>query len=342
MDDLQLSQIIDARARVRDEARPDAVAAVHAMGRLTARERIGELVDAGTFVEYGPLAGATPDVGDDVHADGLVAGVGRVGGGPTLIASYDTTVRDGTQTDRNMRKLVRLLYLANRHRWPFVCFVDGDGARPGTDRLPPPVVVYSRGTWDVYEGLAELSGWAPSVAVVSGRALDGNAGLAMLCDCVIATEGSELGSRAGDGSVVTQPVEELAADGSIDVIVADERQAIGTVADYLAYWGDGFSDSGPAPDHARIASLIPDDRRGPYDVRRVMAALADADSLLELGAGWAPSMITALATLGGRPIGIFANQPQSPVAGAIDSAAADKAARFVELCDAYELALVSL
>lgn len=338
----QLRQIVEARARVLDDARPEAVEKVHAAGRFTARERIAALVDEGSFIEYGQLAGASPAVDDDAHADGLVAGAGRLDDAPFVVASYDVTVHDGTQTDRNMRKLVRLLYLANRHRWPFVCFVDGDGARPDPPLVPPPIVVYSRGTWDVYEGLAELSGWAPSVAVISGRTLDGNAGIAMLCDLVVATAGSEVGTRGPDGRPVTRPVEELAADGSVDIVVDDEAEATAVVADYLNYWAGGFEQGQPSATHDAITSIIPDDRRGPYDVREVMVALADADSTLELGALWAPSMITMLATLGGHPIGLFANQPSSPVAGAIDSAAADKAARFVELCDAYELPLVSL
>lgn len=125
-------------------------------------------------------------------------------------------------------------------------------------------------------------------------------------------------------------------------MVDDEPDAIATIADYLAYWGEGFGAAEPSADHDDVASVVPDDRRQPYDVRVVIDALADAGSVLELGAAWGPSMITCLATLGGRPVGMFANQPTSPVAGAIDSAAADKAARFVELCDAYELPLVAL
>lgn len=299
------------------------------------------LVDAGSFVEYGMLAGETSKVDDDAHSDGLVAGLGRIDGRPTLVASYDDTVRDGTQTDRNMRKLVRLLYLAIRHRWPVVIFVDGQGARPSMPAAPPPVVVYSRGTWDAYEGLAELSGWAPTVAILSGRAVDGNAGLAMLCDLVIAVRGSSLGARS-DGEVFSQSVEDLATDGSVDLLVDSEADAIAAAADYLSYWGDGLGDGSASPAHDQIADLIPDDRRQAYDVRRIIDALVDHDTVFELGSGWGPSMITAFACMGGRPIGIFANQPLSPVAGAIDATAADKAARFIELCDAYELPLVSL
>jgi acetyl-CoA carboxylase carboxyltransferase component len=342
MEDQLATQIMEARARAVDTGRPGAAAAAHGHGRFTARERIERLVDDGSFVEYGILAGETAAADDDAPADGLVSGLGRVNDQPVLVASYDLSVHQGTQTDRNMRKLVRLLYLANSHRWPFVCFVDGEGARPGHPQVLPPIVVYSRGRWDVYEGLAELSGWAPTLAVVSGRALDGNAGIALLCDAVIATSGSTIGTRAADGTVHEQTVEALAGDGSVDIVVDDEAQAIDTVADYLAYWGDGFGTDAPSPKHATIDRIIPDDRRQPYDVREVIEALADGGSVLELGRQWAPSMITALATMGGRPVGMMANQPLSPVAGAIDSPAADKAARFVELCDAYELPIVSL
>ncbi len=342
MDPLQLQQIHEARARVSDAARPGDVDLLRSLGKLTAHERIDAIIDQGSLVEYGPLAGETPSVEDDAHADGLVGGVGRIDGDPVVIASYDVTVRGGTQTERNMRKLARLLSLANRHRWPFVCFVDGGGARTGLPANPPPVVVYSRATWDVYEGLAELSGWAPSIAVVSGDTVDGNAGIAMLCDCVIATRGSFLASRLDDGELVRQAVEELAAEGHVDLLVDDEQQACATVVDYLAYWGDGFGAGQASPNHGSMASLIPDERRQAYDVRLVMDALVDDQTILELGADWGTSIVTAFATLGGRPIGIFANQPISPVAGAIDAAAADKAARFIELCDAYELPLVSL
>ncbi|MDA3040150.1 MAG: biotin carboxylase [Actinomycetota bacterium] len=330
MDQQQLQEIHEARARVLDPSRSQ-----------LARERVLALLDAGSFVEYGMLAGETSRVDDDAHSDGLVAGLGRVDGRPTLVASYDESVRDGTQTDRNMRKLVRLLYLAVRHRWPVVIFVDGQGARPSMPAMLPPIVVYSRGTWDVFEGLAELSGWAPTVAILSGQAVDGNAGLAMLCDAVIAVRGSSLGARHG-GELFTQSVGELAADGSVDVLVDTEADAIAAAADYLSFWADGLGDGQPSPGHDRIADFIPDDRRQAYDVRRIIDALVDHDTVFELGTGWGPSMITAFACLGGRPIGVFANQPISPVAGAIDAAAADKAARFVELCDAYELPLVSL
>ena len=134
MDQELIEQILRARAQALDAARPEAVAATHASGRFTARERIEALLDPGTFVEYGILAEAQPDAPGEGAADGLVGGAGRIDGHPVAAASYDETVHDGTQSDRNQRKLTRLLYLANAHRWPFVCFADGGGARPVEER----------------------------------------------------------------------------------------------------------------------------------------------------------------------------------------------------------------
>ena len=198
--DKLLEQIAEARAQAMDAARPEAVASAHREGRLTARERLAELLDPDSFIEYGALAGETSNVDDTSAADGLVAGAGRIAGAPVVAASYDRSVRNGTQSERNQRKLGRLIYLANTHRWPFICFVDGDGARPGEPLPPPPIIVATRGRWDLYDGLAELSGWAPTVAIVSGRALDGNAGIAMLSDCVIATRAAQLGSMGASSS----------------------------------------------------------------------------------------------------------------------------------------------
>lgn len=327
-----------------DAARPEAVTDTHASGHLTARERLTRLLDPDSFIEYGVLAGATSQVDDTAAADGLVAGTGLIATKPVAAASYDCTVLNGTQSERNQRKLGRLIYLSRTYRWPFICFVDGDGARPDDPLPAPPIAIAPRGRWDLYDGLAELSGWAPTVAIVSGRALDGNAGIAMLSDFVVATRNSSFGSWGTSellSDPVVRPVEDYERTGNIDLIVEDEPAAIAAVQKYLSYYLCELPDGKPASTHARIAAIIPENRRRPYDMRKVISAFADADSVMELGIGWGRSMLTVLARLGGRSIGIFANQPKSPLAGAIDSDAADKAARFVELCDAYEFPLVS-
>jgi acetyl-CoA carboxylase carboxyltransferase component len=326
----------DPRQQILD-AREDAYA-----GCLDARRRIDALFDEGSFVEYGLLAGRTSDVDDDAPSDGLVGGVGEIDGNTVVAASFDLGIADGTHSDRNQRKLGKLIYLANTNRWPLIVFVEGDGARRDDPPPPPPIVQYTRARWDVYDGLAELSGWVPTVAVVTGRAVDAAAGLAMLCDLVVGVDGAGLGGTAGsDGPAAVRTVQEYAATGDLDIVVDDEASAVVTVQRFIAQWFGIKGDGTPSAEHDSIGSIVPDNRRRPYDMRKVVTAFADADSLLELGAGWARGMLTYFARLGGHPVGIFANQPFSPRAGAIDAAAADKAARFVELCDAYELPLIS-
>ena len=341
MEQLAVEQILQARAEA-------------AAGCADARRRLSALFapDAAGFVEYGPLAGHRSEVDDDGPADGLVAGVGDLAGHPVAATSYDRSVLDGTQSDRNQRKLDKLIFLAQTNRWPLVLFLDGDGARPDDPLPPPPIVVYTRGRYDAFDGLAELSGWVPTVAVLCGRVLDGQAALAFLCDVVIGVRGATVGSAedGGPDGPVTRTVEELAARGEVDLVADDEGAAITAARRYLSYWFDdpalaadldGVASGTASATATAIGGVVPDNRRRAYDMRRIIAAFADEGSVLELGRGWAPSMVTALARLGGRSIGIFANQPLSPNAGAIDSLAADKAARFVELCDAYELPLVS-
>ena len=326
----------DPRQQILD-ARDDAYA-----GCAEARRRVGLLLDPGSFVEYGLLAGRTSDVDDDSPSDGLVGGVGEIDGHPTVVAAFDRAVADGTHSERNQRKLGKLIYLAVTNRWPFVLFVEGDGARRDDPRPAPPIVQYTRARWDTLDGLAELSGWAPTVAIITGDALDASAAVAMMCDTVIGVAGTGLGgtdSRSDDRSC--RSVEEHAARGDLDVVVADDHEAAATARSYLGHWFGIPGDGEISPEHDAIATLVPDNRRRPYDMAKVVRAFADRDSLLELGAGWARGMLTYLARLGGVPVGIFANQPFSSRAGAIDAAAADKAARFVELCDAYELPLIS-
>ena len=337
-------RLIDEVLQARDAAfRPaEDAASSPRSGRLTARERIGALVDEGSFVEYGVLAEANPDDPGAAPADGVIAGVGRVWGEPVTVAAYDPSVLDGTQSDRNTRKLARMVNLANTHRWPCICFIEGAGARPDQPREGPAISIRSQSRWGVLDGLAELSGWAPTVAVLTGTALDGHVAIAMLCDCIVATRGARLGSRGG-GGVELEPhdAEAYARHGDLDLIVADDAAAAAAARRYLHYWLVTETSGEPAAGADGIADIVPAHRRRPYDMRKILNAFADAGSVLELRPDWAPSMITAFARLDGRAIGIFANQPRSPLAGAIDADAADKAARFVELCDAYGLPLVS-
>ena len=308
---------------------------------LDARARVRALVDAGSFVEYGALAGRTSAPGDPHAADGLVCGAAEVAGMPIVVASSDRRVLDGTQSARNQRKLGRLLQVAQRERWPLVLFLDGDGARPDEPRPPPPIMVAPLGRWGLYDGLAELNGWVPTIACLVGQVLDGEAGAAFLCDVVIATAAARIGGRSEDGAIETRSADEHAKRGDVDLVVAGDADAIIAIRRLLGFHAPDRADGPESSTHASIADIVPDNRRSPYDMRRLVAAFADADSVLELAPVHGRSMLTALARLEGRTVGIFANQPKSPLAGSIDPDAADKLSRFIELCDAYGFPLVS-
>ena len=332
MQDELIDQIRRARASA-DEARAQVRDALSPWARL---ER---LVDEGSLVEYGPLAGRTAKVDDLVVADGLIGGVGTIAGAPVVVASYDVAAFGGTQSDRNQRKMAKLLYLAVEHRWPFVCFADGVGARADEPLAPPPIAVTPRGRFDLLDGLAELNGWAPTVSIVSGDCRDGHAAIAMLTDFTVATKAATFQAHGGPEIAAG----DYAKAGDVDLVVESETEAIDAARAYLGFYVAAHRDDAEAPDDAAdIADVVPDNRRRPYDMRAVMARLVDADSALELSPSWGRSMLTAMARLGGHTVGIYANQPKSPLAGAIDADAADKAARFVELCDAYGYPIVSL
>lgn len=301
--------------------------------------RLSLLLDSDSFVEYGALAGRTSKADDNITADGLVGGVGNIAGAPVVVACYDTDLLDGQQSDRNLRKMAKLLYLSAEHRWPFVCFADGKGARPDDPRSPPPIAVTPRGRFDLLDGLAEINGWAPTVSIVGGACHDGHAAIAMLTDCTITVKNATF--QAHGGPAIS--AEDYAQAGNVDLIVATEAEAIAAARRYLEFYLLATADAVTVPENAaQIGDVIPENRRRPYDMRNVMTALVDQDSALELAPKWGRSMLTAFARLGGRTIGVYANQPKSPLAGAIDADAADKAARFIELCDAYDYPIVSL
>ena len=319
-------QIITARARA-------------LAGCPTARKAIELLADPKSFTEYGLLAGRTTSVDDDGSSDGLVGGVCDIEGQPVIVAAHDRSVEEGTHSDRNMRKLAKLTTIAIANRWPLVLFIEGDGSRSSDPRPAPPIVNYTRARWDVLEGLTEMSGWAPTVALIIGPTRDSHSALAFLCDLVIATSSADLGSLI-EPQVRLSP-ETAAARGDVDLVVKDVPQAVTATQRFLEYWHDASPEFSPADSASTIGQIVPGNRRRAYDMREVIEAFADKDSVFEVGSHRAQSLITVFARLEGRSVGIFANQPLSPRAGAIDSAAADKASRFVEWCDAYGLPLIS-
>ena len=313
-----------------------------------ARENLAELIDPGTFVEYGPLLFAAQErrrtreeLIARTPADGLVGGVGDVDGHPCIAMSYDYTVLAGTQGMRNHAKKDRLFELAERRRLPVVLFAEGGGGRPGDVDMPIVAGLDCR----AFALFASLSGLVPLVGVASGYCFAGNAALLGCCDVVIATEESSIGMGGpamieGGGLGVYDPgevgpIDVQDANGVVDLRARDEREAVALAKRYLSYFF-GPTEPGPLADPETLRGLVPEERKRPYQLRTVVEALFDEGSVLELRRGWAPGMLTALARLDGRPLGVVANDA-AHLGGAIDADAADKAARFLQLCDAFGL-----
>jgi acetyl-CoA carboxylase carboxyltransferase component len=336
-----------------DDARPEAVARRRKTGQRTTRENIEDLCDPGSFVEYGPLVIAAQrrrrpveDLIARTPADGLVGGIGTVNGNRAVVVSYDYTVLAGTQGLMNHRKKDRLFELAERLRLPVVIFTEGGGGRPGdTDGAG-----VSGLDCMAFALFADLSGLVPLVAVNSGRCFAGNAALLGCCDTIIATANSNIGMggpamiEGGGLGVYTPdevgPMSVQVPNGVVDVAVADEIEAVAVARRYLSYF-QGPAASWSAPDQTRLRHLIPENRLRAYDVRPVIDGLADDGSVLELRRGFGAGMITSLIRVEGRPIGVIANNP-SHLGGAIDADGSDKAARFMQLCDAFDIPLLFL
>ena len=348
-----LARYRQRRQLTTDAARPAAVARRHARGQRTARENIADLCDAGSFQEYGAFAIAAQrqrrsleDLTLNTPADGLVGGIGTVDGVPCAVASYDYTVLAGTQGFLNHRKKDRLFALVEELRLPVVLFAEGGGGRPG-DTDAPGVAGLDTMAFALF---ARLSGLAPSIGIASGYCFAGNAALLGCCDVIIATENSNIGMAGpamieggGLGKVEPTsigPIGVQASNGVVDVRVADEAEAVAVARRYLGYFSRTHEAWTCAPVEA-MRELVPERRTRVYDVRAVVHALADTDSLLELRPAFGVGILTALARIEGRPLGLLANNP-GHLGGAIDADAADKAARFVQLCDAYDLPIVSL
>ncbi len=356
----ELAEVLARRRLLLDEARPEAVSRRHERGRATARELVAWLCDEGSFTEYGGLAIAAQRARRSLEelvvrtqADGVVAGIGRVNGerfpderARCAVVSYDYTVLAGTQGQLGHRKQDRLFELVDRLRLPVVLFAEGGGGRPGdTDNA-----VVTGLDCMAFALFGRLSGHVPLVGIASGRCFAGNAALLACCDVVIATEGSSIGmggpamiEGGGLGSFHPDevgPVDVLAPVGAVDLVAADDAEAVRLARRYLGYF-QGALGSWEAPDPLALRAAVPEQRNRAYDVRVVVDGLADVGSVLELRGAFAPGMVTALVRIEGRPVGVVANNPVH-LGGAIDRDGADKAARFLQLCDAHGLPILSL
>jgi acetyl-CoA carboxylase carboxyltransferase component len=355
-----LQEVMVRLALTLDAQRPEAVAKRHALGLRTARENLADLCDAGSFIEYGALAVAAQrtrrseaDLIANTPADGMVTGIGSINGAlfgaeksRCVVMAYDATVLAGTQGMRNHQKTDRMLGIALAQKLPVVLFAEGGGGRPGDVDMPIVAGLHVTS----FASYARLSGQVPVVGIVTGRCFAGNAALLGCSDVIIATRRSNIGMGGpamveGGGLGVFTP-EQIgpsavqAANGVIDLLVEDEAAAVAAARQYLAYF-QGATTAWSAGDPALLRQALPENRVRAYDMRAVMTLVADAGSLLELRAGFGAGIFTALARIEGKPIGLIASNP-AHLGGAIDADAADKAARFMQLCNAHGLPIVSL
>lgn len=357
--DLQeLNQRLDG---LTDAQRPDAVARRRKTGQRTARENLADLLDEGSFMEYGGMALAAQRTRRSHEellkmspADGLIAGIGTVNAehfgahaARCMAMTYDYTVFAGTQGVMNHKKTDRMLDVAEQWQLPLVFFTEGGGGRPGDiDKVGVAGLDCT-----TFMRMARLSGQVPLVGVVSGRCFAGNAALLGCCDVIIATENSTIGMAGpamieggGLGSFTPEqvgPISIQAPNGVIDIVVKDEAEATRVAKQYLSYFQGDLPHTDDCADQRLLRHLIPENRLRVYDIRQVIETLADSDSVLELRREFAPGMITALIRIGGKPFGLMANNPMH-LGGAIDAVGGDKAARFMQLCQAHGLPMVSL
>ncbi len=355
-----LQEVIDAHAYGLDANRKEAAAKRHAKGHRTVRENVADLIDEGSLREYGALTVAAQrrrrelqDLKENTPGDGMVVGIASINGdrfeghaARAVVLAYDYSVLAGTQGAFNHLKKDRMLEVAKEQRLPVVLYGEGGGGRPGdTDGLGGAGL-----NCLAFQYMAELSGLVPLVGITNGYSFAGNAVLLGMCDVLIATRGSNIGVGGpamieGGGLGVFHPsqvgpMEVQVPNGVVDIAVEDEAEATAVAKKYLAFF-QGRTEPGPVPDQRRLRSVIPENRLRIYDVREVIDTLADEGSVLEIRRGFGHGIVTSLARIEGRPLGIIANNPHH-LAGAVDRDGSDKGARFMQLCDAFDIPLLFL
>ncbi len=355
-----LAEVLERHRVGMDSARPDAVERRRKTGQRSARENVDDLIDPGSFIEFAPLVVAAQrrrrtidDLIARTPADGMIGGLATINASQfperesrAIVVSYDYTVLAGTQGLQNHRKKDRLFELAERLHLPVVLFAEGGGGRPGdTDGIGVAGLDCL-----AFALFAKLSGQVPLVGITSGYCFAGNAALLGCCDVIIATKGSNIGMGGpamieGGGLGVFAPTDVGPLDvqvpnGVVDLVAEDEAEAVQLAKKYLSYF-QGPTKEWTCVDQRTLRHLIPENRVRAYDVRTVINGLFDVDSVLELRRGFGAGMVTCLARVEGRPVGVVANDP-THLGGAIDAEACDKSARFMQLCDAFGLPLVFL
>ena len=370
-----VAEVIQRHDVTLDEHRPDAVEKRRNTNQRTARENIDDLCDEGSFVEHGQLA-LTPGTGLPIEqvirkfpTDGMITGVGSINGAQfgkeksrTVVMAYDYTVLAGTQGAINHPKTDRMLELAEKWQIPLVLFAEGGGGRAGTGGKREggktttnagqgrDDAVYRPLDTPTFASMGRLSGLVPMIGITSRYCFAGNASLLGCCDVIIATENSNIGMggpaliEGGNLGVFRPeevgPLDVQSKNGVVDIVVKDEAEAVEATKQYLSYF-QGTIETWECDDQRKLRHVVPENRLRVYNVRDVIHTLADTGSVLELRPDFGLGMVTAFIRIEGRPIGVVANNP-THLSGAIDSDGSDNAARFLQLCDAFDVPLLVL
>ena len=352
------------REEIRKMGGEDKIKKQHERGKLTARERLERFFDGGAYFEvgiHGTQMGS--DTSDKPPADAVVCGYGHVDGRMVCAAAYDFTVKGGSIGMTGETKVTRLRELALRSRIPMVWFIDSAGARidPSQAAAGADMISFFAGTGHLFREEVVMSGVVPLVAAMVGPGAAGTAYIPGLADfvpmvknigsmalggppLVKAVTGQEIGEQELGGSKVHTEV-----SGVGDVEVPDDDHCIATIKDYLSYFPSNCEDKPPIiacadPVDRRddaLLDVLPESTRQTYDMYKIIKSVVDDGKYLDIKPKWARSMITCLARIGGRPVGIVANNPRQ-MGGIITNDSADKAAHFIQICDAFNVPLVFL
>jgi acetyl-CoA carboxylase carboxyltransferase component len=356
-----VDELHERRAKARLGGGEERIARQHEQDKLTARERIALLVDEGTFTELGihaqPHFSQRAMEGREAPADGVITGYGKVDGRLVAVCAYDFTVMAGSMGMTGELKVTRLRELALTKRIPFVWLLDSAGAR-----IQEAVGSLFAGSGHLFREEVIMSGVIPQVAALMGPCAAGTAYIPGLADFVLMVRGRGSMALAGPhlvraaiGEDVTQ--EELGGSrvhcrksGVADIEVASDEECIERIKEYLSYFPSHCEEAPPVREGVgdpvdrmdeELLDVLPETNRKPYDMYEVIRRVVDDGELLDVKGQWARTIITCLARMGGRPVGIVANQPRQ-LGGILDNDSADKAARFVNLCNAFGLPLVFL
>ncbi len=359
----RVAELQERRAKICEMGGPERVAKQHGRNKLTARERLDRFFDGGEFFEvgiHGTQMGASAH--DKPPADAVVCGWGKVNGRHVAAVAYDFTVKGGSIGFIGETKVTRMRELALRCRMPMVWFVDSAGARidPKSSSDPDQISLFA-GTGHLFREEVVMSGVVPLVAAMVGPGAAGTAYIPGLADFVPMVDGTSSMALAGPPLVKAVTGQEISEEdlggarihceksGVGDLMVADDEACIQVIKDYLSYMPQHSGELPPIvptddpidrTDDA-LLDLVPDNPRAPYDMYKLIASIVDHGTYLDIKPKWARALITCFARFGGRPAGIVANNPRQ-LGGILTSDTSDKAARFIQICDAFNLPLVFL